>query len=90
MVKYGRFVDRGMETTPEAVQLFDNIVEAVGVNEKVEIFKVTLESLGEYAGKFEVLKVEKRSRRKKRTSKTVATEVKSKRKYTKRSKFWKK
>lgn len=87
-VVYGRTVQKQQEGQPEAIVLFDNIVEAIGINEKAEIFEVTLKSLGEYAGKFEVVKVEKRSQ-KKRAKKTEAAETKSKRKYTKRSKYWK-
>ena len=89
MVKYGRFVKKQEEGSPEAVELFDHLVDAVGVNEKVEIFQVTVEPLGQYTGKFEVVKVQKRAR-KKRAKKTDAAEPKSKRKYTKRAKYWKK
>ena len=64
MVKYGRFAEKKQEGAPDAIVLFDNLVEAVGPGEKVEIFQVTVEPLGQYTGKFEVVKVEKRARKK--------------------------
>ena len=90
MVRYGRFSQKQQEGSPEVVELFEHLVDAVGVNEKVEIFKVTFESLGDYQGKFEVVKVEKRGRKKRAQKSVDSSTPKTKRKYTKKAKYWKK
>lgn len=75
---------------------YRTLEDAVGRGEKREIFKVSMESLGQFIGKYEAVEVKKPGRKvrakkivdysKSKIGDTVSTP--KKRKYTKKAKYW--